>query len=179
MVRSCHAKLLGHSISSGHSFFFAGYALDKKHTFAVNMFDDFEKYLKVPEVYQPPEPKAFQAAESIHSWMLDKLGRDQFVIRSGDMTEVFWNDGKRGRSDLVRACPLSHVNGRTQTGYPLCYPFIGLSASVLDGELCAVEPARELHYHDAQAGCCNMGRTQVGAIAAFCASQPASDRLQV
>ena len=76
--------------------------MDKKHTFAVNMFDDFEKYLKVPEVYQPPEPKAFQATESIHSWMLDKLGRDQFVIRSGDMTEVFWNDGKRGRSDLVR-----------------------------------------------------------------------------
>ena len=33
--------------------------------------------------------------------MLDKLGRDQFVLRSGDMTEVFWNDGKRGRSDLV------------------------------------------------------------------------------
>lgn len=39
--------------------------------------------------------------ENLNSWMLDKLGRDQFVLRSGDMTEVFWNDGKRGRSDLV------------------------------------------------------------------------------
>ena len=79
-----------------------GYALDKKHTFAVSMFDDFEKYGKVPDEYQVPEPKPFQAAESIHSWMLDKLGRDQFVIRAGDLTEVYWNDGKRGRNDMVR-----------------------------------------------------------------------------
>ena len=84
---------------------YAGYALDKKHTFAVTMFDDFEKYLKVPEQYAAPDKAAFQAAESVHSWMVDKLGRDQFVIRSGDQTEVFWNDGKRGRADLVGAPP--------------------------------------------------------------------------
>lgn len=40
--------------------------------------------------------------ENLNSWMLDKMGRDQFVIRSGDNTEVFWNDGKRSRMDLVR-----------------------------------------------------------------------------
>ncbi len=33
--------------------------------------------------------------------MMDKLCRDQFVIRAGDMTEVFWNDAKRCRSELV------------------------------------------------------------------------------
>ncbi len=41
-----------------------GYPLDKKHTFVVSMFDDFEKYQKVPDQYQLPEPKAFQTAVS-------------------------------------------------------------------------------------------------------------------
>ena len=75
------------------------------------MFDDFEKYLKVPEQYAAPDKAAFQAAESVHSWMVDKLGRDQFVIRSGDQTEVFWNDGKRGRADLVGAPPWGRMSG--------------------------------------------------------------------
>jgi hypothetical protein len=41
-----------------------GYRLDKNHVFAVNMFDDFEKYAKVPDVYAEPDTKAFQAAVS-------------------------------------------------------------------------------------------------------------------
>jgi translation initiation factor 3 subunit B len=65
------------------------------------MFDDFDKYSRVPDSYQQPDAKPFQPAENLNSWMLDKLGRDQFVLRSGSMTEVFWNDGKRNRSDPV------------------------------------------------------------------------------
>ena len=29
--------------------------------------------------------------------MLDKRGRDQFVIRYGDETEIFWNDAARSQ----------------------------------------------------------------------------------
>lgn len=36
-----------------------GYKLDKNHIFAVSMFDDFEKYNKVPEEYAPAEKKAY------------------------------------------------------------------------------------------------------------------------
>ena len=78
-----------------------GYKLDKNHTFSVYMFDDFDKYSKVPDEYQVPGPKPFSAPDKLHSWMLDKFGRDQFVLRCGDLTEVHWNDGKKGRSDLV------------------------------------------------------------------------------
>ena len=37
------------------------YVLDKRHTFVVTMFDDFEKYARVPLEYEAPEPKPFEA----------------------------------------------------------------------------------------------------------------------
>lgn len=70
----------------------------------VSMFDDFEKYAKVPDEYQVPEVPKFTPMENLHEWLLDKLGRDQFVARAGDETAVFWNDGKRNRCDEVRRC---------------------------------------------------------------------------
>lgn len=36
-----------------------GYKLDKSHIFAVNMFDDFEKYMKVPDEWAPAEIKPY------------------------------------------------------------------------------------------------------------------------
>lgn len=38
-----------------------GYKLDKNHTFAVNLFDDIEKYARVPDEYQAPPAKEFKA----------------------------------------------------------------------------------------------------------------------
>lgn len=81
-----------------------GYRLDKTHTFAVCMFDDFDRYSRVPDTYTPPAPKPQDAAApggGLHSWLLDKLGRDQFAARYGDEAAVLWNDGKRGRAEEV------------------------------------------------------------------------------
>lgn len=36
-----------------------GYKLDKSHIFAVNVFDDFEKYMKVPEEWKASEIKPY------------------------------------------------------------------------------------------------------------------------
>lgn len=36
-----------------------GYKLDKNHTLAVNLFDEIDKYLKIPDEYQSPEQKAY------------------------------------------------------------------------------------------------------------------------
>lgn len=36
-----------------------GYKLDKAHTLAVNLFDEIDKYLKIPDEYQSPEQKAY------------------------------------------------------------------------------------------------------------------------
>lgn len=43
----------------------------------------------------------FVVQENLHSWMTDKMARDQFAIRFGDDTAVMWNDGKRCRADEV------------------------------------------------------------------------------
>jgi len=39
--------------------------------------------------------------------MADGRGRDQFVVRWGDETEVFWNDAPRGLAEEARAPPPS------------------------------------------------------------------------
>lgn len=36
-----------------------GYRLDRSHIFAVNLFDDIEKFMKVPEEWAPPETKPY------------------------------------------------------------------------------------------------------------------------
>jgi hypothetical protein len=44
-----------------------GYELDRNHHFKVSMFDDFERYARVPDEYAAPEVK--QYAPTV-SWML-------------------------------------------------------------------------------------------------------------
>ncbi|KAK9824494.1 hypothetical protein WJX72_010811 [[Myrmecia] bisecta] len=78
-----------------------GYKLDKSHTFVVNMFDDFEKYLKVTDEYQPPAPKEYVPTDNLLEWMMDRRGRDQFVVRYGDETEVHWHDAARRQPEEV------------------------------------------------------------------------------
>jgi hypothetical protein len=39
--------------------------------------------------------------ENLWTWMMDKRGRDQFVVRYGDETEVYWNDAQRAQAEDV------------------------------------------------------------------------------
>ena len=78
-----------------------GYKLDKSHIFKVCKFDDFEKYQKVPDEYSAPPPKAFARRENTQAWMMDQRGRDQFVCRFGDETQIFWNDPQTKKGEDV------------------------------------------------------------------------------
>lgn len=78
-----------------------GYKLDKSHIFKVCKFDDFEKYTKVPAEYAAPAPKPFTQRENTQAWMMDQRGRDQFVCRFGDETEIFWNDPQTKKGEEV------------------------------------------------------------------------------
>ncbi|KAL6906358.1 hypothetical protein ACP4OV_003959 [Aristida adscensionis] len=78
-----------------------GYKLDKSHIFAVNMFDDFEKYMKVPDTWTPAEIKPYTPGENLLKWLTDEKARDQFVIRAGTFTEVYWNDARKLTPELV------------------------------------------------------------------------------
>ncbi|MQM15581.1 hypothetical protein Taro_048527 [Colocasia esculenta] len=77
------------------------YKLDKSHVFAVNLFDDFDKYMKVPDQWTPAEIKPYVPGENLHKWLTDEKARDQFVICAGQETEVLWNDARQLKSDLV------------------------------------------------------------------------------
>ncbi|KAL6569251.1 Eukaryotic translation initiation factor 3 subunit B [Orobanche minor] len=77
------------------------YKLDKSHIFALSMFDDIEKFMKVPEEWAPPETKPYTPGENLQKWLTDEKARDQFVIRAGLDTEVFWNDARQLKTDLV------------------------------------------------------------------------------
>jgi len=80
-----------------------GYKLDKSHIFKVSRFDDFKKYDSVPEEYKAPEKEEIKDRDDLLWWLLDKRtqkGIDQFVIRQGDMTEVYWNN-KDGKPEIV------------------------------------------------------------------------------
>eukprot|EP00252_Welwitschia_mirabilis_P007653 TRINITY_DN1925_c0_g1_i1.p1 TRINITY_DN1925_c0_g1~~TRINITY_DN1925_c0_g1_i1.p1 ORF type:complete len:724 (+),score=157.56 TRINITY_DN1925_c0_g1_i1:218-2389(+) len=78
-----------------------GYKLDKSHVFAVNMFDDFEKYMKISNEWVPPETKPYTPGENLQHWLADERGRDQFVIRANTDTEVYWNDPRQQKPEQV------------------------------------------------------------------------------
>uniref|UniRef100_A0A7S3WP66 Eukaryotic translation initiation factor 3 subunit B n=1 Tax=Strombidinopsis acuminata TaxID=141414 RepID=A0A7S3WP66_9SPIT len=69
-----------------------GYKLDKSHTFIVNSFEDYAKYMAISDVEQPFVPPPYVPRENLHHWLLDEGARDQFVLRYNDETEIWWND---------------------------------------------------------------------------------------
>ncbi|XP_071733109.1 eukaryotic translation initiation factor 3 subunit B-like [Rutidosis leptorrhynchoides] len=82
-----------------------GYKLDKAHIFSVNMFEEIDKFMKVPDEWAPPEVKEYEPGENLQHWLTDEKGRDQFVIRSGSDTEVLWNDARQVKADPVYKRP--------------------------------------------------------------------------
>ncbi|KAJ6361220.1 hypothetical protein OIU78_001793 [Salix suchowensis] len=78
-----------------------GYKLDRAHVFAVNMIEDFNRFMKVPDEWAPPEIRPYVPGENLQHWLTDEKARDQFVIRAGSDTEVFWNDARHLKPDPV------------------------------------------------------------------------------
>ncbi|EEF46838.1 Eukaryotic translation initiation factor 3 subunit, putative [Ricinus communis] len=78
-----------------------GYKLDRAHIFAVNMFEDFDRFMRVPDEWAPPEFRPYVPGENLQHWLTDEKARDQFVIRAGSDTEVFWNDARQLKPDPV------------------------------------------------------------------------------
>ncbi|KAL6278954.1 hypothetical protein ACE6H2_022555 [Prunus campanulata] len=78
-----------------------GYKLDRSHIFAVNMFDDFDRFMKVPDQWAPPESNPYKPGENLQQWLTDEKARDQLVIRAGSDTEVLWNDARHLKPEPV------------------------------------------------------------------------------
>uniref|UniRef100_UPI00398E3F4D eukaryotic translation initiation factor 3 subunit B-like n=1 Tax=Pristiophorus japonicus TaxID=55135 RepID=UPI00398E3F4D len=73
-----------------------GYKLDKQHTFRVNLFTDFDKYMNISDDWEIPEKQPFKDFGNLRYWIEDPDCRDQcsIIYESGDRTAIMWNDVK-------------------------------------------------------------------------------------
>lgn len=69
-----------------------GWALDAKHTFRAALLDDFDEIVGRGADYRPPIKLLGFTRENFRWWLLDPRGREQFVTRYADETEIYWHD---------------------------------------------------------------------------------------
>jgi len=69
------------------------YKLDKQHTFIVNLFSDFEKYLNISDEWEAPKPAPYRDQGNLRSWLQEADGCDQFAVihKGGEEVSVYSN----------------------------------------------------------------------------------------
>ncbi|KAI9064897.1 translation initiation factor eIF-3b [Trametes sanguinea] len=77
-----------------------GHPFDAKHTFYINRFTDFERYLNMDETYHEPPPEEYKPKEHLRAWLADPQGRDQYATYRGDEVEVHWH-GKPSQCEVA------------------------------------------------------------------------------
>lgn len=67
--------------------------LDKHHTFLINLFTDFSKYERIPEIWEPPTPQPYQGQADHNYYLLEPDAYDQFcvVIGQGNSVQMWQN----------------------------------------------------------------------------------------
>ncbi|XP_056265440.1 eukaryotic translation initiation factor 3, subunit Ba [Pseudoliparis swirei] len=73
-----------------------GYKLDKQHTFRVNLFTDFDKYMNISDEWETPEKQPFKDFGNMRHWIEDPDCRDQYsvIYEAGERTVIYNNDAK-------------------------------------------------------------------------------------
>uniref|UniRef100_A0A3Q4H433 Eukaryotic translation initiation factor 3 subunit B n=1 Tax=Neolamprologus brichardi TaxID=32507 RepID=A0A3Q4H433_NEOBR len=73
-----------------------GYKLDKQHTFRVNLFTDFDKYMNISDEWEAPAKQPFKDFGNMRHWIEDPDCRDQYsvIYEAGERTAIFSNDAK-------------------------------------------------------------------------------------
>ncbi|MCL7040899.1 hypothetical protein MKW94_002648 [Papaver nudicaule] len=74
---------------------------NSQYILAVNLFDDFNRFMEIADEWASPEIKQYTPCENLQQWLTDTKARDQFVIRAGNDTEIFWNDPRQSGPNLV------------------------------------------------------------------------------
>jgi len=69
------------------------YKLDRQHTFAVNLFSDFEKYLNISEEWEAPKVQPYKDQGNLRLWLQEPDGCDQYAMihKGGEEVTVFTN----------------------------------------------------------------------------------------
>lgn len=66
------------------------YALDKSHTLKVCLYSKIDEIMKTEDEFVPPPVKEFKPRPDPTSWLNDRQGRDQYLIRHSNETEIYW-----------------------------------------------------------------------------------------
>lgn len=92
------------------------YKLDKKHTFLVNLFTDYEKFTTIPDQWEPPSPAPFPERPNLQEYLLEPDAYDQYLIFDSDWHVQIWSnssphptlleDRERWTESFVRWSPL-------------------------------------------------------------------------
>jgi len=77
-----------------------GYPLDKTHTFKVVKLDDFDIVTSRKEEFVPKSTVARPSRRDHRDWLSDPQTREQFLLRYGTETEIFWHDVLKGEPEL-------------------------------------------------------------------------------
>lgn len=102
------------------------FKFDAKHFLKVNAFSDLQKYSSLPEEFIPKEPPVFKPRPDPTSWLSDPRGRDQFVTRYSNETEIYWS------STIPDEMPTLEYGGeREKKDGKVRQPFFLLSSSAL------------------------------------------------
>jgi translation initiation factor 3 subunit B len=71
------------------------YNFDKNHSIKVTMYERASHLAEVEEdEFRQPEPEPYKERPNTMSWLEDPSQRDQFAIRHGKETAVYWNYGR-------------------------------------------------------------------------------------
>ncbi|CAN8003060.1 unnamed protein product [Ixodes hexagonus] len=99
-----------------------GHKLDKQHSFAVNLFTDFQKYENIPEEWKEPQPQPYVDHGNLRQWLQDPDCFDQFCVMycGGERVAIYLNsnpeptvvkDRERWTDNLVMWSPLGTYLG--------------------------------------------------------------------
>ena len=69
-----------------------GWRLDAKHIFAVRPYAEVSRLLDMDKSYTALTSKPHAVRPDPNHWLLDPSSRDQFALRHGTETEIFWTD---------------------------------------------------------------------------------------
>jgi len=69
------------------------YKLDKQHTFVVNMFSEFDKYLDISDDWEPPQAQPYKDQGNLRAWLQESDACDQYAMihKGGEEVTVFSN----------------------------------------------------------------------------------------
>lgn len=70
-----------------------GHKLDKQHSFAVNLFTDFQKYESIPEEWKPPQPQPYVDHGNLRQWLQNPDCYDEFSVMycGGERAAIYVN----------------------------------------------------------------------------------------